>query len=389
MLLVTLRGLNMLKQSIRIVCSILLLIVCVLKPTVIIAAIDSDKSAKLAVATYRAPGSYCGVSCLYVLMRLANKEIDYKRLLTREYIGSHKGSSSAELKKAAEDYGLYAVPVGKLTSHLLRSCSYPVILHVKPDTTSREYDHYELFLGTNSGQARLFDPPEPVRLVPFQELVPRWDGNGLIVSATPIDLAAIFELSRKRFIVYVVIALVIILIVHWAKRWLPETLLNSRRKLFGLSIGQGIVFAIATLLCGMIYHFANDEGLLANANATALIQQAHLGNFIPKVSEEKIHKLLDSDTVFIDARFARDFKAGHLKGAISVPVNADDDERQKTTVNIAKDARIVVYCQSAGCKFAEKVAIRLIDDGFYNISIFRGGWNEWVAKNGKPKGVSL
>jgi len=99
--------------------------------------------------------------------------------------------------------------------------------------------------------------------------------------------------------------------------------------------------------------------------------------------------LLDGDTVFIDARLARDFKAGHLEGAISVPVNADDEERQKATVNIAKDARIVLYCQSAGCRFAEIVAIKLMDDGFSNISIFRVGWNEWVAKNGKPKEAAL
>ncbi|MBA7678785.1 hypothetical protein ES703_87063 [subsurface metagenome] len=197
-------------------------------------------------------------------------------------------------------------------------------------------------------------------MVPFRELAPRWDGNGLIVSAEPIDPGAIVAPTRKRFILFAAIALIIILIVRWAKRWLPEVLFNSRGKLFGLSVGQGIVFAIATLLCGMIYHFANNEGLLANANATA--QQAHLGNFIPKVSEKKVHKLLDGDTFFIDARFARDFKAGHLKGAISLPINADDDERRKVTADIAKDARVVLYCQSAGCKFAEIVAIKLIDE---------------------------
>ena len=44
-----------------------------------------------------------------------------------------------------------------------------------------------------------------------------------------------------------------------------------------------------------------------------------------------------------------------------------------------------MYCQSAGCKYAEIVAIKLIDDGFSNISIFKGGWVEWAAKNGKKE----
>jgi len=350
---------------------------------------NNQEPSKAVPAKRKSSGPYCGVYCLYTVMKLADKEVDFRKLVKPEYIGSRKGSSLAELKQAAEDNGLYALPMGKLTSQVLRSCPHPVILHVKPGTTSKIYDHYELFLGTNSGQARLFDPPEQIRLVPFRELSPRWDGNGLIISTESIDLGAIVGPARKRFILFAAVALVIILIVHWAKRRLPEVLFNSRRKLFGLSVGQGIVFAIATLLCGMFYHFANDEGLLANANATASIQQAHQGNFIPKVSEKKVHKLLDGDTVFIDARLARDFKAGHLEGAISVPVNADDEERQKATVNIAKDARIVLYCQSAGCRFAEIVAIKLMDDGFSNISIFRVGWNEWVAKNGKPKEAAL
>jgi len=370
-----------------------LLLVCLLALLIVGKTYAADenkqKISKSASVRRKSPDPYCGLYCVYAVMKLTGQKVDLRELVNPEYIGSRKGSSVQELKRAVENYGLHAMPVHKLTGRVLRSCRHPVILHVKPDAMSREYDHYELYLGTENGQARLFDPPNPMRLVPFMELAPRWDGNGLIVSAEPIDLGAIFKPARKRFIMYVAVAIAAILAIHWAKRRLPEALFNSRSKLLGLSIGQGIVFAIATLLCGMIYHFANDEGLLANANAIASIQEAHIGNFIPKVSEKKILKLLDSDTIFFDARYARDYKAGHLEGAINVPVDANDVERRKATANIAKDAHIVVYCQSAACKFAEKVAIKLMDDGFSNFSIFRGGWQEWVAKNGKPKEAAL
>ena len=119
------------------------------------------------------------------------------------------------------------------------------------------------------------------------------------------------------------------------------------------------------------------------------MQKAYQGSFIPKVSKSTVKKLLGSDTVFIDARFARDFKAKHLEGAVNIPVNATNEVRHKATAGISKDAHIVLYCQSAACKFAQKVAIKLIDDGFSNISIFRGGWAEWVAKNGKPKEAAI
>jgi rhodanese-related sulfurtransferase len=327
--------------------------------------------------------SHCGLYCLYAAMKLSGREIDFTQLVKPEYIGSRKGSSMVELKNAAEDSGMYAVPIGKLTNRVLHNCPYPVILHVKSDVTSKEYDHYELFLGIENHKAKLFNPPEPVRLVPFRELAPRWDGNGLIISAKPIDHGSIFAPVRRRFAVYAAIAIAAILTVHYARRWLPQALLNTRRKLLGLSVAQSAALGIVALSFGMVYHFANDEGFLAHANATASIQEAHQGNFIPKVGEKKVHKLLDTDTVFIDARLARDFKAGHLEGAINIPVNTNDDGREKIMANIAKDAQIVVYCQSAGCKFAEKVAIKLMEDGFHNVSIFKGGWREWAAKSSK------
>ncbi len=330
-------------------------------------------------------GPYCGLNCLYTIMMLAGYNTDFAQLVKPKYIGSGQGSSLAELKAAAEDHGLYAQAASKLASRELCQSAYPIILHIKSEIRSESYNHYELFLGAENGSARLYDPPNPIRMVPFKELAPRWDGNGLILSAQPFDTSAVFAPSRKRLVLYAAAVVAAILALHWARRWLPTELLNTRIRLFGLSVTQAGAFAVVALLCGMLYHFANDEGLLANANATASIQQAHAGNFIPKISEKKVRKLLDTDAVLIDARFARDYEAAHLKGAISVPVDANDVERRRTTAHISKDAHIVLYCQSAACKFAETVAFKLSEDGFSNASIFRGGWAEWVAKNGKPK----
>ena len=332
----------------------------------------------------RPSGNYCGIYCLYAVMKLSDIDVDPKELLKPEYIGSHKGSSLAELKKAAEDNGLYAVPVGKLTSRGLRQSPYPIILHVKSAADKEEYDHYELFLETKEGQAMLYDPPEPVRLVSFRELAPRWDGMGLIISASPIDLGPILAPARKRFIMYAAIAVALVLIVHWGRRrWLAPGGKMTRRRLFRVSIAQGVGFAIAALLFGMLYHFANDEGLLANPNAIASIQQAHLANFIPKINKKEVERILNTNAVFIDARFPPDFKEGRLEGAVNIPVNASDDERQKTMAAFTKDASIVVYSQSAGCKFAEYTAIKLVGDGFSNVSLFKGGWREWKAESGK------
>jgi rhodanese-related sulfurtransferase len=133
----------------------------------------------------------------------------------------------------------------------------------------------------------------------------------------------------------------------------------------------------------MIYHFVNDEGFMAHPNATASIQQAHIGNFIPKVRKKELAELLNTDAVLIDARFACDFEEEHLEGAINIPVDANDRQYREVLANIDKSARIVVYCQSGGCGFAERVAVKLMSDGFSNVSMFKGDGHELRTRTDK------
>lgn len=364
------------------------LFICLFYSTIIAANKNHHERLKTVPNKHKSSNTYCGLYCLYSVLSLYEQEVNFYDLVLPEFIGSEKGSTLKELKKASEKFGLYSFPVGKLTSKNISKINYPIILHVKSSLEKQYYDHYELFLGTRDGKAILLDPPNPIKLVPFNELAPHWDGNGLIVSNKPIDLRAVVASSRKRFILYAVIVISIILCLHFAKRFIPREFINSRIKLMGLSVTQAGGIAVLALIIGMLYHFGNDTGLLANAKAIATIQEAHAGNFIPKITERKVHKLLGNHTIFIDARLTRDYKAGHLEGAISVPVDANDVERQKVTSDIDKDARVVLYCQSAGCKYAERVALKLVEDGYTDISIYKGGWAEWKAKNGEDEGTS-
>jgi len=180
--------------------------------------------------------AYCGIYCMYAVMKINNINAELPELIKPEYISSPKGSSLSDLGNVAQKYGLYAESIGKLTTTDLKTISLPAILHVKSNASQKKYDHYELFLGTENGKAKLFNPTEPVKLVAFAQLAPRWDGNGLVVSAQSIDLSSIFAPARKRLTTYAAIVVAVILSVRWARRWLPKAMLNSRGKLFGLSV---------------------------------------------------------------------------------------------------------------------------------------------------------
>jgi rhodanese-related sulfurtransferase len=328
---------------------------------------------------------YCGVYCIYAALKLGGQDLDIDGLLRPEYIGSPQGSTLQELQKAVEEHGFHALAVGKLTSRELRHCPHPVVLHVKLNAASKSYDHYELFLGTRNGKAKLFDPPNSRALVPFHELAPRWDGIGLILSPQPIDLRAIMAPARRRAACYSVITLAAILAVRWVRRSLPGARPGARGKGRVLSVVQGIGLVTIAPVWGIGYHYIHPEGFLAHAGATRSVQQAHAGHFIPKVSCRAVRRLLQGDAVFIDARVARDFAAGHLDGAINLPVDANEVEYGRTTAHIAKDARIILYCQSSVCRYAERMAIRLTQDNYSKVSIFKGGWVEWVAGHSRKE----
>jgi len=51
--------------------------------------------------------------------------------------------------------------------------------------------------------------------------------------------------------------------------------------------------------------------------------------------------LLNNNAVFVDARPNDDFKAGHLEGAINIPVDIIDDQRRKVMSGHSKKR---TYC---------------------------------------------
>jgi rhodanese-related sulfurtransferase len=330
---------------------------------------------------------HCGLYCVYGMAVLLDKDISFSSLVKPEYLGHADGSSLRELYKAAVDSGLHAKPAGRLSRDGLRHSPYPAILHVRSHPESPKYDHYTLFLGTEKDKAKLFNPPEAPRLVSFADLATQWDGMALFISNRPIDSDLIFAADRQRLVYCAMIGVLVVLAAHFGKHlWLVAVPAIPRRWALGLTTGQAAALGLAALLCAGAYHFFRDEGLLANAGATQALQKGHATSFIPKVTKSRVQKLLGTGTVFIDARRAVDFERGHLNGAINLPVDANDAVWKEALANIPPTRAIVAYCQSAGCKFAENVSLRLIEEGYRNVVLFPGGWAQWVARDKRPQG---
>ena len=64
---------------------------------------------------------HCGLYCLYSMLRLIGQDLDYRDLVKPEYLGSQRGSSLADLKRGAIDYGLHAEVGMRLSVDALRN----------------------------------------------------------------------------------------------------------------------------------------------------------------------------------------------------------------------------------------------------------------------------
>lgn len=125
-------------------------------------------------AEVKVPGALCGLMCLYAYARLHGMDFDLRSVTTSEFVGAD-GSTLSQLVSSAERQGLYAEPMKKMGLSFLRNTPYGVVLHVKKDPLSLEYDHYVLFLGIEGNNARILDLPNRAEYVPLQSLASSWD----------------------------------------------------------------------------------------------------------------------------------------------------------------------------------------------------------------------
>jgi rhodanese-related sulfurtransferase len=93
----------------------------------------------------------------------------------------------------------------------------------------------------------------------------------------------------------------------------------------------------------------------------------------------KAKELFESGLVlFLDSRHEYEYNAGHIRGAVNVPLNKfiNGDE---FLGGIPRDKTLVVYCDGSECNSSIELAIKLEESGFINVKIFFGGWKEWKS----------
>jgi len=125
---------------------------------------------------------------------------------------------------------------------------------------------------------------------------------------------------------------------------------------------------------------------LRDASATRLAEveraaREYLGAEVEAISRgELLKRLRRDDVVLVDVRPAEEFDAGHIEGAVSIPLDELDERLGELPVG----SEVVAYCRGAFCAYAHEAVRRLHARGRAARRL-DGGWPEWrLAEQAQP-----
>jgi rhodanese-related sulfurtransferase len=95
--------------------------------------------------------------------------------------------------------------------------------------------------------------------------------------------------------------------------------------------------------------------------------------------------------VFLDARTASAYDQGHVPGARSLPSSVAGPAFSRDIRDLTHEGTVVVYCEGGDCQSSLHLAERLEAEGFQDVRVMTGGWEEWVkaglpVETGAPRG---
>jgi len=161
---------------------------------------------------------------------------------------------------------------------------------------------------------------------------------------------------------------------HHLQQLLRAGLVRTRRE------GTRIHYSLAGPRVGELWAAVRDVAA-EHVEALDQLATAYLGDRsrLETITREELFKRLRRrDVVVLDVRPELEFAAGHVAGAVSVPVK----ELTRRLREVPKDRTIVAYCRGPYCVYADD-AVRALTSRGYRAARLEDGYPEW-ARAGLP-----
>lgn len=154
------------------------------------------------------------------------------------------------------------------------------------------------------------------------------------------------------------------------QRLLRAGLVRSHRE------GTRVYYALAGPEVGDLWRAlrASAERHVAGLDGLAAAYVGDRGDLATLTRDELHTRLQAGDVVVLDVRPAREYAAGHIRGALSVPVA----ELRARLAEIPEGDEVVAYCRGPYCVYADEAVRTLRADGRAAARL-EDGYPEWAA----------
>jgi len=85
-------------------------------------------------------------------------------------------------------------------------------------------------------------------------------------------------------------------------------------------------------------------------------------------------------TLLLDARAAAVYRAGHIPGALSLPLAEFSRAFPELEARLRPAGLLVLYCSDRTCGDSSELARRLWDKGLKNLLLYKGGMEDWSGR---------
>lgn len=139
--------------------------------------------------------------------------------------------------------------------------------------------------------------------------------------------------------------------------------------------GNRVIYSLAGPSVGTLWAVLRDVAAEHVAELDSLAE-AYLGdrsNLTTVTRTELARRMRDGDVVVLDVRPEPEFRAGHIAGAMSLPIH----ELGRRLRLVPKDRQVVAYCRGAYCVYADD-AVRTLTRRGYRAARLEEGFPEWA-----------
>lgn len=93
--------------------------------------------------------------------------------------------------------------------------------------------------------------------------------------------------------------------------------------------------------------------------------------------EEVNSRREEPGVLIIDARLPEEFAAGHIEGAVSLPVADFDGQSLRLQARLRAATSLICYCDGIACDDSARLCTLLSAAGYQEVMLMFAGWEGW------------